>query len=121
MAHRLIIAVYVILALSASASTACAESLTGDDFLKLCVSTDPNSQPKDRDESDEIVRCLGYFEGTVTTMFTLNKAVFCLPSSASPKDILINTVNWLRNHPDQKKYLAASDIVAAAQEKWPCH
>ena len=95
--------------------------LTGDDLLKFCVTRDPMAKPPaNRDESDQIIRCLGYFEGTVTTMLALNGAGFCLPENVRPADILVNSVNWLEAHPDQKHYLAASDIVAATQAKWPC-
>jgi Rap1a immunity proteins len=97
-----------------------AETLTGNDFLKLCVTSDPNSKPKDQDENDEIIRCLAYFEGTVTTMLALNGAGFCIPGTVRPTDIMMNTINWLNAHPDQKKYAAASVVVAGAQEKWPC-
>jgi hypothetical protein len=109
------------LALLAAGSSAYGEGLTGEDFLNLCVSTDPTSRPKNRDENDQIIRCLGYFEGTVTSMIILNGTGFCLPHNVHPADVLMSTVNWLHTHPDQTKYLAASDVIAAAQEKWPCH
>src|SRR5215469_15747124 len=95
-----------------------AEGLTGGDLLKYCTAGDPNTAvPHDR---AQILRCMGYFEGAVTTMLAFNGTGFCLPAKIRPADILANTVDWLRAHSDQQQKLAATDIIAATQERWAC-
>jgi hypothetical protein len=94
--------------------------VTGDTLLKYCVADKPDALPNDQDERDQVVKCLGYVQGAVDMMFAMNRVVFCIPDNTRPMDIMVTTVDWLRRHPDQRKYLAAGNLLLAAREKWPC-
>jgi hypothetical protein len=93
---------------------------TGEDYLRQCTTTDPNWKPQSKEEQDDAVFCVGYIEAAVTFLALLDRQVFCLPTGATPQDILKATVAFMQAHPDQIQYLFASVMVAALKAKWPC-
>ena len=104
----------------ASAAMAKAGEWTGNDLIRFCTSDKPNAKAKDRDEEDRVTYCAGYWEATVTSIYMFDGRWACVPPKTTPADLLFATVEWLRRHPDQKQYLAASDAFAAVHAKWPC-
>jgi hypothetical protein len=93
---------------------------TGDDYLRHCATTDPSWTPKNKTEQEMAVYCVGYIEAAVTLIVLMDGQSFCLPSGATPQDVLKATVAFMQTRPDQKQYLFASTMVAAVQTQWPC-
>ena len=93
---------------------------TGDDYFRQCTSTNPNGTPQSSTEQDEAVFCVGYIEAAVTLIVVMDGLVFCLPTGATTQDLPKATVAFMQAHPDQKQYLFASVMVAAARAQWPC-
>jgi hypothetical protein len=93
---------------------------TGDDFLNRCTTTKPDQSPKNTEEQEMAVYCVGYIEGAVAAIVALDGQSYCLPSNATPQDMLKATITFMQSHPDQKQNLFASVILAAAVDQWPC-
>jgi hypothetical protein len=94
--------------------------LTGEEYLRRCTTTDPNSLPKNADEQDDAVFCLGYIEGAITVITAINGASFCIPDKTTPQDVLKATFAFMQARPDQKQYLFADVMLAAVLDHWPC-
>jgi hypothetical protein len=94
--------------------------LTGDDYLRHCTTTKPELPPKNTEEQEMAVYCVGYIEGAVTVLIALDGKSFCMPQNATPQDVLRATFTFMLAHPDQKQYLFASVMLAAARDQWPC-
>lgn len=93
---------------------------TGEDYLRRCTTTDPNALPKNAEEQDDAVFCVGYIEGAITAILAMNGASFCIPGNATPQDVLTATFAFTQARPDQKQYLFANVILAAVLDHWPC-
>jgi Ssp1 endopeptidase immunity protein Rap1a len=93
----------------------------GQDFLRYCVTSDPNAtKPSDRDENDHVVYCDGYFEGALTAILLLNSTLVCPPRNARPADAFHIVVDRLRRHPEDKQALLATVIWNATLDTWRC-
>ena len=93
---------------------------TGDNYLNECTTNDPNWKPRNSDEHDRAVYCIGYIDAAITLIVLSNGQSYCLPTGATPQDVLKATVAFMQSHPDQKQYLFASVMVAAVLAQWPC-
>jgi len=94
--------------------------LTGAEYLSRCTSKDRNWKPRNQDEQDDAVYCLGYIEGAVTLIILWDGQAYCLPPRATRQDMIRATFEFMQDHPEQKQYLFASVMVAAARAQWPC-
>jgi hypothetical protein len=93
---------------------------TGDDYLRSCTTPDPNWKPRNSDEQDDAFFCFGYVEGAMTLIVSMDGRDFCLPKGSTPQDVLKATFSFMQAHPEQKQYLFASVMFAAAMAEWPC-
>jgi Rap1a immunity proteins len=93
---------------------------TGDDYLRQCSSTDPNWKPKSNSEQEMAVYCIGYIDAAVTFIVLMDGQGYCLPTGATPQDVLRTTVTFMQAHPEQKSYLFGSVMMAAMLDRWPC-
>jgi Rap1a immunity proteins len=110
----------VVLALAPISVNAKIGEFTGDDYFRECTTTNADQRPKNADEQDMAVFCVGYTAGAVTTILAMNGRFFCIPDDTTPQDILKATVAYMQAHPDQKQYLLASTMLAAVVVQWPC-
>jgi hypothetical protein len=93
---------------------------TGDNYFKECTTTDPNWKPKNSEEQDKAVYCIGYIDAAVTFLVMMNGLSYCLPTNSTPQDILKATIAFMQAHPEQTQYLFGSVMMAAVQNQWPC-
>lgn len=108
-------------ALAPVSANAKAGALTGEDFLRYCVTDDPDKPAADQYEQEMITYCSGYMEGIITALVMLPRETTCIPKGAAPADIYGATISFLRNHEDQKSELLGAVILAAARAQWGCH
>jgi Rap1a immunity proteins len=110
------------LALGLASLTADAKvgEFTGEDYLRQCTTSNPDWKPQNNAEQEMAVYCVGYIEAAVAMIVLMDGKSFCLPTRATPQDVLKATVAFMQAHPDQKQYLLASVMVAAVQAQWPC-
>jgi hypothetical protein len=93
---------------------------TGEDFSRQCTTTKPDQSPKNTEEQEMAVYCVGYIEGAITVINALDGRSFCMPQNVTPQDVLKTTFTFMQAHPDQKQYLFASVMLAAVLDQWPC-
>jgi hypothetical protein len=111
----------IVLALSTISVDAKTGEFTGDDYFRECTTTNPDQRPKNADEQDMAVFCIGYTVGAFTTIIAMNGSYFCIPVNiTTPQDILKATVAFMQAHPEQKQYLLASVMLAAVIDRWSC-
>jgi Rap1a immunity proteins len=111
----------VVLALAPISVNAKIGEFTGNDYFRECTTTNADQRPKNADEQDMAVFCVGYTVGAVTTILAMNGRLFCIPpNTTTPQDILKATVAFMQTHPDQKQYLLASVMLGAVAAQWPC-
>jgi hypothetical protein len=94
--------------------------LTGGDYLSQCTSTDRNWKPQTSSEQEMAVYCVGYIEGAITLIHLMDGQAYCLPTGATPQDVIKATVAFMQAHPEQKSHLFASVIMAAVLDRWSC-
>jgi hypothetical protein len=63
--------------------------------------------------------CAGYIIG-VADAFD-DKGPFCLAQGVAMQQIVDIAVQWLRNHPERRQFLASSLVSIALNEKFPCN
>src|ERR1035441_1957374 len=81
--------------------------LTGEEYLRRCTSSNPDWAPKNTEEQEDAVFCVGYIEGAITVITAINGASFCIPDKTTPQDVLKATFAFVQARPDQKQYLFA--------------
>jgi hypothetical protein len=108
------------LLLLAEISQAKVGEFTAADYLRGCTSTDPSWKPQNQDQQDTAAFCVGYIEAAVEFIVLMDRRTYCLPTGATPQDLLKATVAFMKAHPEQKQYLFASVMMAAVQDHWPC-
>jgi Rap1a immunity proteins len=113
----LTIALCLLMPISAEAKVG---EFTGEDYLRQCTTTKPDQPPGNTEEQEMAVYCVGYIEGAITVLVALDGRLFCMPQNATPQDVLKATFAFMQAHPDQKQYLLASVMMAAAIDQWPC-
>lgn len=105
-------------------SCASAQLLTGDELLKQCSA---------QEGSADWVRCEGFVHGVARGVTILSIALyqarrdredypllFCIDKSVPPKKLIVIAVDYLRSHPDDRHYDAASELLLAFREAFPC-
>jgi hypothetical protein len=117
---------FVAVALWSAPMSVCAKvgSFTGEDYLRLCTTTDLGRKPEGDLEGDMdrdiAIYCAGYIEAAVTLIVLMDKQSFCMPADTTVQDLLKATVASMQAHPDQRQYPLANVMVAAIQAQWPC-
>jgi hypothetical protein len=112
-------ALIVSIAVSTGSLSAKVSSLTGDDFLKYCVTTKP-SPGKDDPDGSYVAHCWGYFVGSLDTIVMLAEGFICLPKATEPREVIMTTYNWLLANPRMKTDYLPSVMFEAMRDKWPC-
>jgi hypothetical protein len=115
------VALTTFLLVAAGRSDAKVGEFTGDDYLRQCTSADPNWRPQSNSEQEMAVYCVGYVEASITLILLMDGRTYCLPTGATPQDVIKTTVAFMQAHPDQKQYLFASVIMGAVLDRWHCH
>jgi Rap1a immunity proteins len=110
----------LLLLVAAGTSDAKVGEFTGDDYLHQCTSADPHWTPQNNSEQEMAVFCVGYIEGAITLIISMDRREYCLPTGATPQDVIKTTFAFLQAHPDQKQHLFASVMLAAVLDRWPC-
>ena len=62
--------------------------------------------------------CDGYTLGIVDVL--LKGRVFCPPPDVTPRQFIDIGKGYLRDHPERRHYVAASLVISALKEKFPC-
>ena len=62
--------------------------------------------------------CDGYMLGIVDVL--LKGRVFCPPPDVTPRQFIDIGKDYLRDHPERRHYAAASLVISALKEKFPC-
>jgi hypothetical protein len=77
-------------------------------------------------QSDGSALCLGYISGVLDAYRTINKVVpsagrrFCISNTATPEVIVQAVKDALLSHPDKLFMQAASVVLDAISEAFPC-
>ena len=77
-------------------------------------------------QTDGSALCLGYISGVLDAYRTINKVVpsagrlFCLANTATPEAIVQTVKDALLRHPDKLSMQAASVVLDAITEAFPC-
>src|SRR3990167_9101772 len=103
---------------------ASAQGMTGDELLKQCST---------QEGSVDWVRCEGFVHGVARGVTILSIALFqshrdredypllfCIDKSVPPKKLIEIAVDYLRSHPNDLHYDAASELLLAFREAFPC-
>jgi hypothetical protein len=93
---------------------------TGEDYLRRCTTPDPNWKPRNRDEQDDAVFCIGYLEGAMTLIVAMDSRFYCFPKEATPQEVLKATFSFMQAHPEQKQYLFGGVMLTAILVQYPC-
>jgi hypothetical protein len=97
-----------------AASPATPGFLVGDDVWKSCLSS----------FSIDVGRCEGYISGvhdTVRAYEAWNRiAEICSPATATHRELRNIVVDYINMHPDYRRAQAASVVVLALRERFPC-
>jgi hypothetical protein len=78
-------------------------------------------------KTNDSVRCLSYISGVLDAYRTLNKLVpprgrlFCITSSATPQAIIQVVKDDLQRHPEKLSMQAASVVLDAISDTFPCN
>ena len=71
--------------------------------------------------------CYGYVEGvadalqsTFSALHMQQHALFCLPQGATARQLADIAINHLRDHPEQRHYVASADVALALANAFPC-
>src|ERR1700682_1157219 len=72
---------------------------TGEDFFRHATTRKPDLPPKNTEEQEMAVYCVGYIEGAITVITALDGRSFCIPHNATPQDVLKTTVTFMQAHP----------------------
>jgi hypothetical protein len=95
-------------------------TLTGEDYLDLCTTTNLGWQPESNVQRDVAIFCAGYIRAAITLIVSMDKQLFCLPKGMTPGEVIKTTVAFMQAHPDQKELPLANTMVAAVRDRWPC-
>lgn len=99
-----------------SARPAAAAYVTGDDLLKLCLST----------RSADAVACLNYIGGVVDyhvmmqSLGTTPTTDFCLPENMPLEKAAVTVFRYLKKSPQHGGFIAAPAVAMALHEAYPC-
>lgn len=107
------------------APPAYAENMTGTELFAKCTAAAGSVAHK---------QCRYYIAGVVDGADTLiislrllhpSNGVFhrlyCLPSGVDAKSLVSPIIRYLRNHPLTRHYGAASEVLLALKQAYPCH
>jgi hypothetical protein len=80
---------------------------TGNDVLINCESKTPDL-------------CITYVAGVHDALFVLKVAPYCTPDSITPNRLRRAVTKWLQTHPEQLHQPAASLVINALTDAYPC-
>ena len=108
--------------------------LTVEDLQSVCepalqfLAKEPESRTAD--EAVQLVRCLGYTEGVVSTVVRLSVAgfmvdplyenTFCFPETTEPSDWVRSFVSWAESNPERSDTPAVDGFLLALIKAYPC-
>src|SRR3990172_3500885 len=114
----------ILLVVVFACSCASAQMMTGNELLKQCSA---------QEGSVDWVRCEGFVHGVARGVTILSIALyqsrrdredypllFCIDKSVPPKKLIVIAVDYLRSNPDDRHYDAASELLLAYRETFPC-
>src|SRR5262245_53235215 len=88
--------------------------VTGNRLLEVCT---PVQTPS----------CYAYVEGaadafqsTFSALHIQQHALFCLPQGATSRQLVDIAINYLRDHPEQRDYVASANVARALANAFPC-
>jgi hypothetical protein len=88
--------------------------VSGNKLLEMCTPV-------------QLPSCYSYIEGvadalqsTFSGQHTQQHAFFCLPQGATTKQLADLTINHLRDHPEQRQYVASANVALALANAFPC-
>ena len=70
--------------------------------------------------------CYGYIEGVSDALQSMYNALqikhgmFCVPLGADSKQLADITINYIRDHPEKRHYVASEEVALALQHAFPC-
>ena len=71
--------------------------------------------------------CYGYVEGAAdafqsvfSAMHLQQHAMFCLPQGTTSRQLADITINYLRDHPEQRHNAASANVAVALANAFPC-
>jgi hypothetical protein len=109
-----LVAVLTILGMLGASAPASALSITGDELLEDCQS------PTDAQQGF----CEGYIKGTVdglaVGMARAKACWFKIPPNVDTLQLVDATVRFLQVHPNERVQAAASAMLQALREAYPC-
>jgi hypothetical protein len=93
---------------------------SGEDFLRHCTTSKPDQPPKNTEEQEMAVYCVGYIEGAITAILAQDGQSFCIPQNTTPADVIGKTFTFMQDHPEQQQDRLAGVMLAAVKDQWPC-
>ena len=88
--------------------------VTGNRLLEVCT---PVQTPP----------CYAYVEGVVDALQSTfgalhmqQHALFCLPQGATSRQLVDIAINYLRDHPERRDYVASANVALALANAFPC-
>jgi len=70
--------------------------------------------------------CYSYVEGVADALQStfsalhMQHAPFCLPQGVSSRQLVDLAINYLRDHPEQRHYVASANVALAVKNAFPC-
>jgi hypothetical protein len=103
----------VVLSLALIAGDAQAAFLAGNDLYEQCTSSDFVQQ----------IRCMSYVEGVTDYLENVRHdkhLARCVPDGTTLRQLLDAVVNYLRDQPQDRTYVANVLVVLALSKAWQC-
>ena len=105
----------VFLSLMLMAGSAPGTYITGNKLMKMCDGTKTHES---RPSLSWYANCLGYLQGVADTLETA--AVVCIPEGVKTEELRQVVLPHMKAHPEEWKLAAASHVLNAYSEIWPC-
>ena len=108
--------------------------ITVEDLQMVCEPAlqflDKEPENRTADEAIQLVRCLGYTEGVVSTVIRLSVSgfmtdplyenTFCFPETTEPSDCVQSFVTWAAENPERSDTPAVDGFLLALIDSYPC-